>query len=113
MVPKRGVNVATLTATPERSLHQRLEALQKANTVRTKRAELKKDLKVGRAAIHDLLLDPPDVILTAKVADLLVAVPKCGCVKAGKILQQCRISPSRTIGGLSARQRAEIVGHLR
>ena len=32
---------------------------------------------------------------------MLLAVPKYGRVKVNKILQQCRISPSKTIGGLS------------
>jgi hypothetical protein len=44
---------------------------------------------------------------------MLLAVPKYGRVKANKILQTCRISPSKTIGGLSDRQRAELVGMLR
>ena len=48
---------------------------------------------------------PPDYILTAKVSDMLLAVPKYGHVKVNKILAQCRISPSKTIGGLSQRQR--------
>jgi hypothetical protein len=34
-------------------------------------------------------------------------------VKVNKILSQCRISPSKTIGGLSPRQRAELVSYLR
>ena len=44
---------------------------------------------------------------------MLLAVPKYGRVKVNKILQQCRISPSKTIGGLSERQRTELVGLLR
>ena len=47
--------------------------------------------------------------MTAKVFDMILAVPKYGRVKANKILGQCRISPSKTIGGLSQRQRAELV----
>ena len=42
---------------------------------------------------------------------MLLAVPKYGRVKVNKILQQCRISPSKTIGGLSERQRTELVSH--
>jgi hypothetical protein len=34
-------------------------------------------------------------------------------VKVNKILTQCRISPSKTIGGLSQRQRAELVALMR
>src|SRR3954463_4119789 len=97
------------TAAPDRSLNQRRDALQRANEIRTRRAQLKKDLKAGRVSIHQLLLDPPEYLQTAKVFDMLLAVPKYGRVKVNKVLQQCRISPSKTIGGLSQRQRSELV----
>ena len=90
-----------------------MEALQRANEIRTKRAALKRDLKAGRASIHVLLLEPPEYIETAKVFDMLLAVPKYGRVKVNKVLQICRISPSKTIGGLSERQRAELISMLR
>ena len=96
---------------PERSLNQRMDALKRANEIRTRRARLKRDLKAGRSQIHGLLLDPPEYLLTAKVFDLLLAVPKYGRVK--RILTHCRISPSKTIGGLSDRQRHELVSFLR
>jgi hypothetical protein len=101
------------TAAPERSLDQRMDALGKANAIRTRRAQLKRDLKGGRTSIHKLLLDPPEWVETAKVFDMLLAVPKYGRVKANKVLNQCRISPSKTIGGLSERQRTELVQMLR
>jgi hypothetical protein len=103
----------TKTAAPERSLDQRMDALQRANQIRTRRAQLKRDLKSGRASIHGLLLEPPEWVETAKVFDMLLAVPKYGRVKTHRVLQQCRISPSKTIGGLSERQRAELVQSLR
>jgi hypothetical protein len=90
-----------------------MDALQRANEIRTRRAQLKRDLKAGRQNIHQLLMDPPEYVETAKVFDMLLAVPKYGRVKANKILQQCRISPSKTIGGLSERQRGELVSYLR
>ena len=98
---------------PERSLTQRMDALKRANEIRTRRARLKRDLKAGRAQIHGLLLAPPEYLLTAKVFDLLLAVPKYGRVKVNRILTHCRISPSKTIGGLSERQRNELVSYLR
>ena len=101
------------TAAPERSLVQRMEALQRANEIRTKRAQLKRDLKAGRSSIHQLLLEPPEFLETAKVVDMLLAVPKYGRVKVDKILRTCKISPSKTVGGLSERQRAELVSLLR
>ncbi len=99
--------------TPERSITQRMDALGRANEIRSRRAGLKRDLKAGRAKIHNLLLDPPKWLETAKVFDLLLAVPKYGRVKVNRVLTHCRISPSKTIGGLSERQRKELVSYLR
>ena len=39
----------------------------------------------------------------------IMAVPKLGRVKAARLLNSCRISQSKTVGGLSERQRAELV----
>jgi hypothetical protein len=83
-----------------------MDALKRANEIRTRRARLKRDLKAGR-------IDPPEFLATAKVFDLLLAVPKYGRVKVNRILTHCRISPSKTIGGLSQRQRHELVSYLR
>lgn len=107
------VKTAAAAAAPARSLDQRMEALKRANDIRTARAKLKKDLKASRASINAILLDPPEYVMTAKVFDMLLAVPKYGRVKTNRILNQCRISPSKTIGGLSDRQRAELVSLLR
>ena len=41
---------------------------------------------------------------------MLMAVPKFGRVKAARFLNTCRISQSKTVGGLSERQRAELIG---
>jgi hypothetical protein len=99
----------TQAQAPERSLDQRMEALKRANDVRVRRARLKKDLKEGAASIEVVLLDPPDYVETAKVLDMLMAVPKFGRVKAARLLNQCRISQSKTVGGLSDRQRSELI----
>ena len=90
-----------------------MKALRKANDIRSRRAQLKRDLKAGKAKVETLLIDPPEYVLSAKTFDMLLAVPKLGRVKANRILAQCRISPSKTIGGLSERQRAELVHLLR
>jgi hypothetical protein len=97
---------------PTRSLDQRMDALKRANDIRVRRAKLKKDLKDGRVKIEKILENPPEYVSTAKVFDMLLAVPKFGRVKAARFLNQCRISQSKTVGGLSDRQRAELIGLL-
>jgi hypothetical protein len=101
-----------VVAAPDRSLEQRMAALKNANVIRVARAQLKRDLKAGRVSILDVILDPPEWMESAKVFDFLLATPKYGRVKVNKVFVQCRISPSKTIGGLSERQRGEIVGLL-
>jgi hypothetical protein len=98
---------------PERSLAQRMDALKRANRIRTRRAELKRDLKARRVSIRDVILDPPEWLETAKILAILLATPKYGRVKASKLLQVVMVSPSKTIGGLSQRQRLELASLVR
>lgn len=113
LMPASSKTLSSQPEAPERSLDQRMDALKRANDIRTARAQLKRDLKGGRTTIQDLLGNPPEYVMTAKVFDMLLAVPKYGRVKANRVLNQCRISPAKTIGGLSERQRKELVTLLR
>ena len=104
--------VKQMNTAPARSLDQRMEALQRANQVRSKRAALKADLKRGQASIVTVLDAPPEYLATAKVIDVLMAAPKCGRVKSAKIMETCRVSQSKTVGGLSDRQRRELLAYF-
>ena len=66
----------TQAQAPVRSLDQRMEALKRANDIRVRRAQPKKDLKDGRVSIEEILNAPPEYVSTAKVFDILMAVPK-------------------------------------
>lgn len=101
------------TTTPDRTLDQRMEALAKANEIRVARAKLKIDIKRGRVNALNVLLDPPAVFATMRVTEVLLAMPKIGRVKANRLLRTARCSPSKTLAGLSDRQRGELVGLLR
>jgi len=103
-----------LSTAPDRSLDQRMAALKFANEVRCARAQTKRDLKAGRLDLVGLLVEPVRWELeTAKVLELLLATPKIGRTKALKALNACRISPAKTVGGMTARQRAELAGYFR
>lgn len=105
---------ASAALAPSRSLTQRMDALRRANDVRTARADLKRKVKAKRdpAPIVAQLVEPGDRFETMKVFDALLAMPKVGRVKANKILAAARVSPSKTIGGLSDRQRREVLALL-
>jgi DNA-binding MarR family transcriptional regulator len=101
------------SAAPARSLEQRMSALDRANEIRLARADLKRDLKAKRKSVVAVIQSPPEYVLSMKAHDLLIATPKIGRVKSGAALSRCRISPSKTVGGLTERQRRELVSVLR
>ena len=92
-----------------------MAALDKADQVRSYRANLKRDLKAGRANIIHILgaREVDSMLKTMKLFDLILAVPTYGRVKVNQVLKDCRISHSKTLGGLSDRQRAEVISRLR
>lgn len=98
--------------TPERSLQQRRDALARANVVRISRKELKRDLKAGRIDFSDVLYNVTKETANMKVVAILLALPKVGRTKAEKALRGTGTSPSRTLGGLTERQRLELISRL-
>jgi hypothetical protein len=56
-----------------------------------------------------VIAEPPACARTARVYELLLAVPKVGPAKATRWLSHCRIAPSKTVVGLSERQRRELL----
>ena len=84
-----------------------------ANVERSVRARTKYALRSGRLDLAELIRAPPPELLTAKVADLLLATGAYGRVRTSRVLKQARISPGKTVAGLSARQRRELLEYLR
>jgi S13-like H2TH domain len=74
---------------------------------------LKRQLALGTVGIVEVLARPLEFAKTAKVYDLLLALPKVGPAKAARSLSRCRIAPSKTVAGLSERQREELIGLFR
>jgi len=117
VVPARGAapKIACVSAgkadakVPGRPREQRLRALRLANEVRSARSQLKKDLASGKIELAQIVARPPEWVRTARVRDVLLALPKIGSVKAGRILADCGIAHSKTLGGLTERQRTELM----
>ncbi len=103
MLPDRPTGVSSC-------LHeQRFGALAKANEVRSARAHLKRELAAGRIDLVGVLNDPPACAETAMVRDLLLAVRKIGPARVNRAFAQCRIVDTKTVGGLTDRQRAALI----
>lgn len=86
-----------------------MEALSLANAIRVARAALKREISAGITDVCEVLADPPLHTLSMKVFDLLMARNKFGYVKVSRLLNTCRISQAKTIGGLTLRQRIELM----
>jgi hypothetical protein len=77
-------------------------ALRLANEIRSARAKLKKELASGTIELAQILAQPPECARTARVRDILLVLSKIGSVKAGRILADCGIAHSKTLGGLTS-----------
>lgn len=100
------------TTAPPHSLDQCVEALARANAVRTRRATLKRDLKAGRVSASAIIAGPPEWAETMTLFKLLLATPRYGQQKVNTALNRTGISSSKTLAGLTYRQREAILRHL-
>lgn len=96
----------------EHTALQRRKALARANAVRTRRAALKAELRAGRTSLAPVLAEPPAYLATAKVSELLLVLPGYGPARVERLLARCRVSPSKTVAGLTSRQRQELLAAL-
>lgn len=86
-------------------------ARRRGGAARQIRAEVKGRLKRGRTSLGEVLEDAEtdELLRTMKVADVLIALPKVGPVKAKNIMMELEIHPARRLGGLGVRQRKALL----
>lgn len=98
---------ATMTTGP-----QRMQALERANAVRLKRAELKRRIADGQVSAADVILDLPWEALSWPVGELLTSQRRWGSIRAHKLLAGLHISETRAVGALTERQRRVLAARL-
>jgi hypothetical protein len=99
---------ATMTTGP-----QRMQALERANAVRLKRAELKRRIADGQVSAAEVILDLPWEATSWPVGELLTSQRRWGSIRAHKLLAGLHISATRAVGDLTERQRRVIATRLR
>jgi hypothetical protein len=97
---------------PERTIKQRRDALVRANEVRAARADIKKQVRSGTVHVTAVIQRPDRDLLGMKVEELLTAQPWRGQQKARRVMTSVGISARKTIGGLTPRQRVELIKKL-
>ncbi|ACV22222.1 integration host factor, actinobacterial type [Slackia heliotrinireducens] len=100
-------------AIPQLSAEDRKAALEKAKAARTKRAEIREELKAGKLSLKEVLdMKDDPVIGRMKVSTLIETLPGYGEAKTAKIMDELKIAESRRLKGLGARQEAALLERL-
>jgi hypothetical protein len=96
-----------------------MEALARANAVRTGRARLRREVATGRRAVADVIIDPPAEARTASVGDVLGWQHRWGRARVNRFLAELRarrvafVAESRPLKALTPRERHQLVAELR
>lgn len=92
-------------------------ALEKANVVRSGKAQLRREIQArgreGAFVLADMILDPPLVIERSYVWQIVNWAPKVGDARAARMLRSCGIDPWRRLGKLTPRQADALAVALR
>jgi hypothetical protein len=91
---------------------QRMDALERGNAVRVARSKDKKLIASGELSALSILVSPPDHWLTAKVAQLLVAMPRVGHRRAENWLEMAKVPATKQLHALTPRQRHALAGYV-
>ena len=99
--------------TSRKQTPQHLQALERANTVRLARAELKRQVAAGRVAAADVIIDCPWEAESMSVSDLITSQRRWGRTRCRRLLQAIPVPEQKTIGSLTDRQRQALADQLR
>ncbi len=99
-------------AVPNLSTQERANALAKAQEMRTKRMELRKELKAGTITLAEVLKRDDEIVTRMKVKYLLESLPNVGKITALSIMEEIGINESRRVQGLGKRQLALLLEKL-
>mgnify|MGYP002408508675 CR=1 FL=1 len=98
---------------PHLTQEEKLEALKKAQDMRSKRAELRAQLKRGNLTLQEVLDQADDeVIARMRVTYLLQSLPQVGKVTSEKVMREIGINENRRVQGLGTRQKDELLKRL-
>lgn len=101
-------------AIPQLTPEERQAALDKAKEARTRRAQVREDLKSGKLSLEELLqMKDDEVVGRMKVTTLIETIPGYGKAKTEKIMAELNIAESRRLRGLGKRQEAALLERLK
>ncbi|MGI6677506.1 MAG: integration host factor, actinobacterial type [Dehalobacterium sp.] len=100
-------------AVPELTSEDRNNALAKAQEMRKKRMDIRKQLKSGQLKLTDVFDQVEnEAIARMRVRYLLESLPQIGKVTSKKIMKEIGIAETRRIQGLGPKQKAVLLNKL-
>lgn len=100
-------------ALPNLSLEEKQKALEKAQLIRSQRAQIRQNLKDKKTTIGEVLAkSDDDVVAKMRVTYLLESLPRIGKIKTKKIMNDIGIDETRRIQGLGIRQKRALIEKL-
>lgn len=94
---------------PKQSAEKRMENLKRAQEIRLWRADLKRRLNAREVTVAQVLRADDDRLHTMKVVELVAAQHGWGPTRVNRFMAKAQISHSKSIAGLSERQRKEVL----
>jgi hypothetical protein len=91
---------------------QKLLALDRANRVRSVRAEVKRRIAGGEITAAEVILSARWELQRMPVAEVLVSQPFWGATKCRRFLIRLTMPEAKTIGSMTARQRTVVAANL-
>jgi hypothetical protein len=99
-------------ATVTEEMPQHMKALERANAVRLKRAELKREVRRGDVKAADVVRDCPWETESMTIAELLTSQQRWGRTRARKFLMPLALNENKQLGTLTHRQRRLLANEL-
>ncbi len=104
------VATATTIASPDTPQHMR--ALERANSVRLARAELKRAIARGEKDPAEVVEESPWETESMTIAELLTSQRRWGQTRARKFLMPLSLNENKQLGTLTSRQRQMLATEL-
>lgn len=102
-----------MSSLPYLSPEEKLDALKKAQEMRSKRAQLRVQLKKGALSLAEVLNSTDDeVIQRMRVSYLLQSLPQIGKITSEKLMLEIGINKNRRVQGLGKRQKDQLLQKL-
>ena len=94
------------------TVDQRMDALHRANEIRSRRAQLKRDVRAGMVQAVDIIAEPPEWADTMRVGALLDAISGVGDSRTRRWLDHAHVSVTATLAHLTVRQRRDLAASV-